>query len=363
MSDFKNTKICPFPFSRMELGLTHKQFVPCCYAWFTDEYHEEFKASQTYDAKDYHSIWNSKQAVALRESILDGSYKYCIVDRCNKPQITISEAQETDMKYFETPISENNLFSMEKSEGLMKDGPSSISISGDIKCNLKCPTCRNGLVTISNSEDQATIDSEIEYIKNNKETIQVIKMANGGEAFFSKDQRELLRSFNNFDFPNLSHIFLITNGLLMNQKNFDLLYPGSTFIKKIAISMDAGNEETYKETRGGDWNTLIKNLEWIGQKRKKEEILTLNYNFVVRKANYESIDEFIEIGRKNNVDYFELIKYDDWEDLYNSRLDLSKRYAEEAVHRKDHPEHQKLVGILSKYKNDKDVRINIDGIF
>ena len=88
----------------------------------------------------------------------------------------------------------------------------------------------------------------------------------------------------------------------------------------------------------------------------------LNYNFVLRKANYQSIDELIEIGRENNVDFIEFIKYDDWSELYDSNLELSKEYRDEAIHLAEHPEHQKLLDILSKYKDSSDVRINIDGL-
>jgi hypothetical protein len=127
--------------------------------------------------------------------------------------------------------------------------------------------------------------------------------------------------------------------------------------------MDAGDKETYAKTRGGDWHKLLRNLEWIGKKRAKGEILSLSYNFVVRKENYKSIDSFIQIGRALNVDRFEFIKYDNWEEYYDTTIDLSQNYEQEAVHLKNHPEHLELVKIFTKYKNDQDVLINIDGLF
>jgi molybdenum cofactor biosynthesis enzyme MoaA len=366
MNKSSEKKICPFPFSRIELGHRHENFVPCCLAWFDDSYVDDFgtrEAKRTTDHKKYEKQWNSKQAIALRESILDGSYKYCNLDRCKKPQMTIQEIQDMDENYFETPISSDNIKEIIKGNSHMVSGPASISLAGDFKCNLECPTCRNSLKVTSNEAEQSAIDSEFAFVKQVKSSIKVIKLANSGEVFFSKDQRAFLKTINHFDFPNMNYVFVITNGLMLDQKNYDLLSPGTSFIKKISISMDAGDEKTYAKTRGGNWDKLLTNLAWIGKKRQKGEVLSLGYNFVVRKENYKSIDDFIKIGRKNHVDRFEFTKYDNWENYYETEIDLSNNYEDEAVHLKEHPEFNSLVKILEKYKNDKDISINIDGLF
>lgn len=358
-------KICPFPFSRIELGHLYDTFIPCCSAWLTKEYHEKFKIKDLNRDLDkgYDHIWNSDQAIELRKSILDGSYKYCNVDRCNKPQLSISEVREVDLEYFETPISNYNQERILNRDPYMIDGPSSVSLSGDFKCNLKCPTCRDDFQTTSDEREQKVINSEIEYMKNNKENLEVIKLANSGEAFFSKDQRELIRSINRFDYPKIRYIFIITNGLLFDQRNYDMLFPGSSFIKKITVSMDAGDKETYAITRGGDWDRLIKNLDWMADMKRSGNFLTVGMNFVVRKANYKSIDNFVNIARQRGFDRIEFTKYDDWVDLYDHTLSLSNQYNDEAIHLKEHPQHKELVKILQKYKDDSDVLINIDGLF
>jgi MoaA/NifB/PqqE/SkfB family radical SAM enzyme len=48
-----------------------------------------------------------------------------------------------------------------------------------------------------------------------------------------------------------------------------------------AISIDAATEETYGQVRGGDWNMLLKGLEYI-----KTFNCSKNFRFVVQKNNY-----------------------------------------------------------------------------
>ena len=358
IKELKSTKVCPFPFSRIELGHIHKEFVPCCYAWFKENYQTEFKR----DKKDYNyqSTWNSRQAIELRKSIYDGSYKYCNTSRCNKPQMSLYDIVNMDPNYFETPLSENVINDILNKNPRLSDGPSSISLTGDYKCNLKCPTCRSDYKLKSNPLEQFLIDSELKFLDSTSQSLEVLKLSNNGEVFFSKDQRQLLKSLSPEKYPKLKHIFVITNALLFDQDNFNRLAPGSNFIKKIAISLDAGTREAYAETRGGDWDRLVKNLKWIGEKREKGEFLWVNYNFVIRKANFRSIPDFIELGRKNNTDRFEFIKYDDWQALYGTPLPLSDRYKDEAVHLTTHELHSELIELLRPFKDDPDIAINID---
>ncbi len=354
-------KICPFPFSRIELGSRHNGFVPCCYAWFNDDYYALEPDIKNFENR-YEEIWNSEQAVELRKSILEGNYKYCKLDRCNKPQVKISELDYLDLEGYETPIGDKNLEALKNNDPTLTEGPSSISICADLKCNLKCPSCRNDYIVKNTPERQEMIDSELRYIEANKDTIETIKMSSGGEVLFSKDQRKLLKSLNLFDYPKLDHVFIITNGLLLTPKTFDDLFPGSSFIKKITISIDAGDEATYAVTRGGDWKQLIKNLEWISEQRKKGELYTISMNFVLRKANYKSIDKLVELARRLQFDYIEFVEFDNWNDLYDLHLDIAAEFEDQAIHLASHPEHSELLDILRPYRNSKDIRINIHGL-
>lgn len=55
--------------------------------------------------------------------------------------------------------------------------------------------------------------------------------------------------------------------------------------------------------RGGDFNKLIKNFEFINQLRAQGYIKYLSMDFVVQQKNYKEMVDFIHFGKKfGNVD-------------------------------------------------------------
>jgi wyosine [tRNA(Phe)-imidazoG37] synthetase (radical SAM superfamily) len=75
-------------------------------------------------------------------------------------------------------------------------------------------------------------------------------------------------------------------------------------IKTIEISIDAANGETYNIVRrGGDWNTLMKNLEFISTIKMNNK----NVSFVVQDTNYFEMEDFYILMNKifkNNINVF-----------------------------------------------------------
>jgi molybdenum cofactor biosynthesis enzyme MoaA len=69
-----------------------------------------------------------------------------------------------------------------------------------------------------------------------------------------------------------------------------LIFPNIT---EIAISVDAGCEETYKTVRlGGSWKVLIENFEFL-KTLGKNKITTLN--FAIQNKNFRDLPKFIEL--------------------------------------------------------------------
>ena len=73
------------------------------------------------------------------------------------------------------------------------------------------------------------------------------------------------------------------------------------------ISVDAGSKEVYEKVRrGGDWNKLIENFEFISTL----EIPHFGLSMVVQDSNYKDIPKLIEIRDKyfpNGYVYFQKI--------------------------------------------------------
>ena len=146
----------------------------------------------------------------------------------------------------EAPITPQNLKAMTNGITELPEGPSSLVLSADQRCNLKCPSCRNHLISSLSEDETEMVNKEVQYVWDSRRFVQIIKMSGNGEVFFSPDQRDLLKKFSHDSFPRLDYISIISNGLLLNQKTLDELRPGSDFIKQIAISLDAGTDNMGK---------------------------------------------------------------------------------------------------------------------
>ncbi len=352
-------KLCPFPFSRLEMGFA-RIFVPCCTSWLSPEYisfSNQDRIENDYSQDPY--LWNSKSAQALRQSILDGSFKYCLRDKCKMQLSEENEILQANPDCFETPIHKEVMEEIKKGHVAIA-GPTSISLAADRSCNLACPSCRDRRMVRPLKPEQEFVDREIAYVHRCAKTVQVVKMANSGEVFFSDQQKKLLKSFNREDYPRLQFISVVTNGTLAGERMFASLKPGSDYIKKISISMDASCEDTYKKTRGGRWKTLMKNLEWISAKRSEGRFVWVSLLFVVRRQNFRDIPGFIELAENFKFDRCQFIELDNWKENYRVDTGISD-YAAEAVHLPGHPLYSELAGILEKYKNHPLAQINIRG--
>jgi len=97
-------------------------------------------------------------------------------------------------------------------------------------------------------------------------------------------------------------------------------------VRKISVSIDAGTAEVYKKVRGGDWNTLLKNLEWVSGLRAAGRLNQFSINFVLRKANFHTLPQFIELGKNLGVDFALVSRVWKWDGM------PMDEYVKEAIH-------------------------------
>jgi molybdenum cofactor biosynthesis enzyme MoaA len=331
-----DVKICPYPFARMEVGMA-EWFSPCCSNWLTPQY---FSLES---GKDH---WNGPAAQELRRRILKGDYSLCRRERCQIRLFRMNELEEQPQINAETPISPRNLKAMQSGYTELPEGPCSIDLSADLRCNLKCPTCRSHLITSLDKDTAERVAKEKDYIWKHRHSLQVVKMSGNGEVFFSPDQREILKRFTREDFPQLQYVQVLSNGLLLNQKTLDTLHPGSEFVKKVSISIDAGTEEVYQDVRGGRWKTLIQNLRWIGEQRASGRFDWFSFLFVVRRANFQTIPQVIDLGQSVGVDQIRFIPFNVWPHMEPG---LKKQYEDESVHLPSHPQYSEFLDLARMY--------------
>jgi radical SAM protein with 4Fe4S-binding SPASM domain len=151
--------------------------------------------------------------------------------------------------------------------------------------------------------DDSLIDNILPFLNNFNYTIKNIQAgAVWGEPliddkYFSNNEK-LMRAC-----PNAS-LYLTTNGSLLTSDNIEKIL-SKKYIKRIGVSVDAGNKETYEQIRkGGKWDTLLHNLSMIIERKKQQRVNTpvILTNFVIMKSNFKELPQYIKKMGKLGVD-------------------------------------------------------------
>jgi hypothetical protein len=221
----------------------------CCPSWLDID----IKKSDN-SLKNFHS----QKANNVRESILDGSYKFCDEKQCPY----LSELNQGKVSGHFIEKTEENIKNIKEDTN-----PKVINFAFDRSCNLACPSCRIDFINYK-GEKRKKVDVKIEEIENELSPyIKKIYLTGTADPFFSKSFRQFLIDFDTNKFPNIESIHLHTNGTLWTPQMWDKLKNVHHLIKSCEISIDASTKETYeKKVRiGGNWDILQKNLEFITQ--------------------------------------------------------------------------------------------------
>lgn len=275
--------ICTVPFKSLEIMESHNYM--CCASWLLKE------LPNNVPIKD---LWNSDEAIEIRKSVSDGSYKYCDKNQCpflsrlinlnisnSGPIRNINDLDE-DIRN-----SINTNFTMDK-------GPSMIQFSFDRTCNYKCPSCRVDMI-VADSNKIKKVNLTIEEIENAySDSIQTIYCSGTADPFASVSYRNYLRNFNPQKYPNLKSIHLHTNASLWNKEMWDSMSNIHQYVHSCEISIDAATKNTYENiTRlGGNWDNLINNLKFISTIKG---IKSVKCSFVVQQSNYIEMKDFLDL--------------------------------------------------------------------
>lgn len=95
---------------------------------------------------------------------------------------------------------------------------------------------------------------------------------------------------------------LHTNAQLFDQRAWEELDLGGR-VRIVHISIDAADSDTYSILRrGGSFERLLKNLEFIKRLRESEEIKNLSISMVVQRINYRQLPAFALLGKAHAAD-------------------------------------------------------------
>lgn len=190
---------------------------------------------------------------------------------------------------------------------IVTDFPMYIQIEHSGKCNLRCPTCVQGIKSIRENYSRGFKPLDIGLYKKilneaEKYNCPSISFHNNDEPLLLNDLEERIRLAKKAGFID---IIITTNAtLLTKDRAHKLLKSGIT---KINFSLDAYNEKDYKKARpGGDFNTVLKNIEYFMKQRKKANLRLpiTRATCVLSKLTVKKMDKFKEFWA-NKVDMVE----------------------------------------------------------
>ena len=325
--------ICTVPFS--QLHIYSDKYTLCCSTWI-----KHFINIEKYSLSE---VWKSKEAEEFRNSILDGSYKYCDKIQCSGLNSLIN---------FSIP---NNNFIAVNLFHKINNNPSRIIYNMDRSCNFKCPSCRINLINY-NSKQQKNIKEILDGIDSELNVgVENIVLSNFCDPFASALYRKYLREFKPEKFPNLKSIAIHTNASLWNKKMWDSMPNIHRYVEYCSISIDAATKETYENcTRlNGNWDVLISNLKFINT---IESIKRVRVSFVVQKSNYKEMCLFIDLVESifgNKVSIF-FGKINNWGVLLEDEFNEIKIWDE------NHPEHLDFVKEINKAWRKKEFVSNLN---
>ena len=313
---------CIAPFTYAEI--TNDGQYLCCPGWLP---------VNVKDSDNFKSNFYNKKSKEIRESILDGSYKFCKENLC--PHLSAHKKGNTSPYFVD---SQNSIFKNPKLKNLV--------FGFDLSCNLGCPSCRSEFINFV-GEQRIQMDKILDdVVEQLGDELEGITLCGGAEPFFSKTMLRFMREFDASKFPKLKGIHLHTNATLWNKNSWKLIKPIHKYIRSCEISIDAGTEEIYNIVRrGGDWNTLMKNIDFI---LTLDEIQNIKFSFVVQQRNYKDMENFYKLIHKKmkgikkrfTIFFNPIVEWGEFQQQNN--------FKEQEIHNESHAEYNLFLEELNK---------------
>ena len=282
--DLKMRTRCPRPFDTVLIDTQGSCYACECQSWLP-------QSIGNLQIKPLDEILKSGMAGHLQASIEDGTYRYCNNSQCawlldSNPPPWKTQSPERKIKHLRLAI--------------------------DDSCNLRCPSCRKGL--IFHKEGSAyqlgirLADRINEWLYDYPHPLQV-HIGSDGDPFASHVYRHFMEQTPERD--NIKYSIL-TNALMFKEFHTRVPYVISN-LEELGVSIDGASKETYEKLRlGGKWEKVLEGLECIS-KLKQTHNFRFILHFVVQKENYHEMEDIIDLGRQYGADRVWLNRITDWQ--------------------------------------------------
>lgn len=281
-------RFCEAPFIKFET-LIDGTVAPCCAVWTQ-------KRLGQLDSQTADEIWNSTSAQEMRESILDGSFRYCNKRQC----VPIAEGTLPKRDEITDPRLRRII---DNKQTRVEAPPSWLFLSHDASCNLACPSCRNGI--IGADEAQQNRFSKIEQtvlqpLLNGEEEIS-ISLSGQGDPWSSPHYRSILRYMADHDLN--AKLSIHTNAMLMTEARWNQYSGLAKYKPTINVSIDSCTPWVYEVLRRpGKWDRLEPNLAFLGRGRAEGIFGGFTINATVQLDNFHEMPTLVDYARHIGAD-------------------------------------------------------------
>ena len=323
--DLGMTERCPRPFDTILIDKQGSCYACECQSWLP-------QSLGNLQVKALDEIIGNRIHQHLQSSIEDGTFRYCNNHRCAH---------------------------LKHGMGWDRVRPFQVRLAIDDSCNLRCPSCRTGMVF--HTEGTAfrrgvrLADRINDWLSTRRESVQV-HMGSDGDPFASHVYRHFMEHT-----PVRENIkySILTNGLMF--KEFHQRVPNIVSnLYELGVSIDGASRETYERLRlGGKWDKMLEGLESMTEQKSRHGF-DLVMHFVVQRDNYHEMPDIVELARKHHVDRLWLNKIEDWNVMHD--------WAQQDIFASGHPKHRDFMETLEKIKplldrNDTGLKVWAPNLF
>ncbi|MHB8837309.1 MAG: radical SAM protein, partial [Candidatus Methylomirabilia bacterium] len=328
-------KFCSRPFEWLEIQGRVASF--CCPGWVRG-------GNVSLEGRSVREVWNGPEAQALRASILDGTFRFCLREECPFMNQRVERTWESGGPPFrdQREVTDGRLLRIiDRRATILEDGPLTLNCGYDRTCTLSCPSCRREPIALG-----AQAAAEIEQFQDRildeiGPGLHTLHLAGTGDPFASRIYRDLLRSLPQRGLGGLE-VHLNTNAQLWTPELWATLAPASRQVRTAHISVDAAAAATYERNRrGGSWETLQRNLAFVSGLRRSGALRFVTLSFVVQANNFREMPAFVELVERLGFDLVYFHKLCNWGSY--SR----EEYWLRAVHEPSNPRHRAFRDLLA----------------
>ena len=286
--DLHINKSCARPFDTVLIDKMGSCYACECTSWLP-------QSIGNLQVKSLSEILDSDVRRHLQSSILDGTYRYCNNHQCSYLR---------NMKFYQQRVPQIK----------------HLRLAIDDSCNLRCPSCRNGL--IFHKEGSAynlgvrLADSINDWLHDYDQPVKV-HIGSDGDPFASHVYRHFMEQTPERD--NIKYS-LLTNALMFKEFHHRIQNVIRN-LDDLGVSIDGASRDTYEKLRlGGRWEKVNENLECIAELKNKHNF-KIGLHMVVQADNWHEMDDMLALGHKYGADRVYFNKIEDW----NTNIDMGRQ--------------------------------------